>query len=43
MNVKGVPFVNRRYTKEVAFFVKNGVLKGKGLGLGAESPRINIC
>ena len=24
-------------------FVKNGILKGKGLDLGAEPPRINIC
>ena len=25
------------------FFVKNGIYKGKGLDLGAESPRVNIC
>ena len=33
--MKGVPFVNRRYTKAErgTFFVKNGV----------EPPRINIC
>ena len=30
--MKGVPFVNRRYTKGVPFFVKNGTYKGKGLG-----------
>ena len=31
---KGVPFVNRRYTKGVPFFLKNGIQKGKRLDLG---------
>ena len=29
--------------KGVLFFVKNGISKGKGLDLGAEPPRVNIC
>ena len=41
--MKGVPFVNRRYTKGVPFSWKNGCAKGKGLDLGAEPPRIKIC
>ena len=24
-------------------YVKNGILKGKGLDLGAEPPRIKLC
>ena len=36
--MKGVPFANRKYTKGVPFFVKNGILKGKGLNLEAEPP-----
>ena len=39
-SVKGVPFVNRRYTKEVAFSVLN---VGKGLDLEAWPPRIKLC
>ena len=38
--VKGVPFVNRRYTKEITFSVLN---VGKGLDLGAWPPRIKLC
>ena len=43
--MKGVPFVNRRYTKGVpgTFFVKNGIQKSKGLDLRAEPPRIKMC
>ena len=29
--------------KGVPFLVKNGKLKGKGLDLGAEPPRIKLC
>ena len=39
--MKGVPFSNKRYTKGVPF-LKNGILKGKGLDLGAEPPRIKL-
>ena len=38
--VKGVPFVNRRYTKETTFSVRN---LGRGLDLGAWPPRIKLC
>ena len=41
--MKGVPFVNRWYTKGVPFSWKNGISKGKGLDIGAEPPRIKIC
>ena len=41
MYVKGVPFVNRSYTKRGTFSVKNSIKKGKGLDLGAEALRIN--
>lgn len=39
-SVKGLPLVNRRYTKEVAFSDLN---VGKGLDLGAWPPRIKLC
>ena len=39
--VKGVTFVNRRYTRGVPF-CQTGVFKGKELDLRAETPRINI-
>ena len=35
--MKGVTFVNRRYTEGVPF-LKNYILKGKGLDLGAGYP-----
>ena len=41
--MKGVPFVDRRYTRGVPFSWKNGSSKGKGLDLWAEPPRIKIC
>ena len=41
--VKGVPFVNRRYTKGVPFSWKLVYIRVKGLHLGAEPPRTNIC
>ena len=40
--VKGVPFVSRMYTKGVPFSRKNYILKGKGLHLGAEPPRLCV-
>ena len=39
--VKGVPFVNRRYTKVVPFLCKNGTCKG--LEVRAESPCMKTC
>ena len=40
--MKGVPFLNRGYSKGVPF-CQTGVFKGKELDLGAETPLINIC
>ena len=39
--MKGVPFSNYRYTKGVPF-LKKWYIKGKGLDLGAELPRIKL-
>ena len=37
--MKGVPFLNRSYTKGLPFLsTKNGVKKGKGLDLRAQPP-----
>ena len=44
--MKGLLFVNRRYTKGVPIFAKkkkNGILKVKRLDLETEPPRVNIC
>ena len=41
--MKGVPFVNRRYTRGVPFSWKMVYKRVRGLELGAEPPRINIC
>ena len=41
--VKGVSFVNRRYTKRVPFSRKMVLKRGKGLELGAGPSSINIC
>ena len=38
--VKGVPFVNRRYTRGVTFLSK---IKGKELNFRAEPPRLKLC
>ena len=40
--MKGVPFVNRRYTKGVPFPWKMVYKRVKGLDLGAEPPHIKI-
>ena len=39
--MKGVPFSNKRYTEGVPF-LKKWYIKGKGLDLGAEPPRIKL-
>ena len=39
--MKGIPFVNRRYTKGT-FSVKNGIQNVKWLDLGAERPHIKL-
>ena len=42
--VKGIPFFIRRYMKGLGTFsVKNGILKGKGLDLGAKPSCIKLC
>ena len=41
MYVKGVPFVNGRYTKEEPFLSKIVQKKGKGLDRGGGAPLIN--
>ena len=42
---KEVPFFNRRFMKGggVTFYVKNGILKSKGLDLGEEPLRMKLC
>ena len=39
--MKEVPFPNERYRKGVPF-LKKWYIKGKGLDLGAEPPRIRL-
>ena len=41
--MKGVPFVNRRYTKGVTFSWKMVYKKVRALNLGAQPSRINVC
>ena len=42
MHVKGVSYVNERYTKGVLLLSKMAYNKGKGLAIGAKPPRIKL-